>query len=257
MGTPTYGVKLVPNVLRILREKSIKFNAPPTPEQVSIALDYIGGKTAKEIIHETGQSLEAVLQALKRTRDDIRRGNATTDAIARFPKVVAWQREKYPLEDSPAQVAATKAEAPADIFETPPGEIAKQSLQGALAKAGVKVTDKVKRQIQAIAEYEYTKMDPENPETITKFMAEVRANVLRIVMPLSGQLLAAELASGNAMTTGLEVSGLLPKGGKGITIAQQFNLPGADDKHKRLRSGMGFERLLDQGDKIIEAGVVK
>lgn len=256
MGTPTYGVKLVPNVLRILREKSIKFNVAPTDDQVALALDYIGGKTAKDIIAESGVSLESILQALKRTRDQIRRAAPPVQALHRFPKVVAWQRAKFPLDDSTA-MPAREVSKPDDVFETPPGEVAKHSVENALAKAGITVTAEIQRQIQCITTFNYTEPNPLDPESVTKFMAEVRVNVLRVVAPLAGQVLASSLSRGEAMATGLEVSGFVSKGsGKGVTILQQFNQGGTDDKAKRLRSGMGFERLLDQADKVIEAEVV-
>jgi hypothetical protein len=257
MSKPTYGVKLIDNVLHILREKSIRNNNAPNEHEVAIAIDYIGGKKAKLIMQETGESLEGILVALKRTRDEIRRGNAPVQVLHRFPKLVAWQAEKFHLDDRTNGHAKPEPAKPDDIFTTPPGEIAKHSAENALSRAGVKITTEVRKQIQEISTFKYTDPDPEDPETFKKFMSEVRTNVMRVVAPLAGQVLAAELAGGGAMTTGLEVAGLLPKG-KGLTIAQQFNMGGAsDDKHKRLRSGLGFERLLDKADAVIDAEVVK
>src|SRR5208282_4407863 len=135
MGQPTYGIKMSANVLHILREKSIRLNSPPTEFEIALALDYIGGKTAKVIMRESSVSLESVLVALKRTRDDIRRGNVPLAALQRFPKVVAWQREKFPLDDvkhDPPQAPAP----PDDILTTPPAEIAAHKLQNALASGG-------------------------------------------------------------------------------------------------------------------------
>jgi hypothetical protein len=256
MGQPTYGVKLITNVLHILREKSIRFNQAPTPKEVAIALDYIGGRTAKDIMHETGESLENILVALKRTRDEIRRGKSPVQALHRFPKVVAWQVAKFPLDESKHNGEAKEAP-PDDIFKTPPAEIAKHSVETALTRANIKITAKITRQIQAITEFNFTQIDPEKPETLEKFLGEVRAVTFQVIGPLAGQLLAANLANGESMQTGLEVAGLLPKG-KGLTLAQQFNFGSAkDDKGKRMRSGMGFERLLDAADQILDSEVVK
>jgi len=229
--------KPLPYLDRILNQKSIPGNAPPTDVDVEVACMALAGSKIAEIKTRHNMTPDQVQSSIKRVRDAIRAGQSPEKVQDRFPEIIA---SLVALSDERDSLPPT--------FRAPE-QMVKESIYGMLHKAGIDdVPPDVLARIELIGRRKYTRPVASKPQTISKFLQEVRVATLEVVAPLTGQLLAIKLIQGSHLEQGIEVSGLTPNK-KGPLIAQQFNF--GEEKGRQLRAGLNYEKLLNQTKKAL------
>jgi hypothetical protein len=255
-----YGVKLSAYMRRILTERSIPGNTPPSPQDIEVFREALEGLGTAEIKKKTGIDITDILAGIKRTRDHLRRGgDGLTDLCSSYPKVAAWQKKKFGTglnpKDEPAPAPAPAPAASREILR----EASERSIFDALRKSQVEVTPAMVRRIEQILKNDYSKPDYKAPKTVSEFLAEVRTEMLKVVAPLVGRNLALQLASlpldPHTLKVGIDAVGFTTRA-KAPLIAAQFNFGAQDEERaKRIRGGMTFEKVLEEARKTEELEV--
>jgi hypothetical protein len=251
-----YGVKLSVYMRRILTERSIPGNTPPSPQDIEVFREALEGLGTAEIKKKTGIGITDILAGIKRTRDHLRRGgDGLTDLCSSYPKVAAWQKKKFGMGLNPKDEPAPPPAASQEILR----EASERSIFDALRKSQVEVTPAMVRRIEQILKNDYSKPDYKAPKTVSEFLAEVRTEMLKVVAPLVGRNLALQLASlpldPHTLKVGIDAVGFTTRA-KAPLIAAQFNFGSQDDEQaKRIRGGMTFEKVLEEARKAEELEV--
>ena len=210
---------------------------PPSERDVLICEMVFSGVAGAEVRKSMGCDQGEIMAALKRVRDSIRRGECAPSLSKKFPEIVKWQLERSGGALRPIPFPeARHGEAPSPGGATSLTEMIRQRVLSSKAE--------LLKKILGISSKDYGKPDPEQPGTLNDHRMRVHAEGQAAILPALYQEIGVSVLQGDSDAMGLaaDIMGLRKKGG-GVTIAQQFNMPGAGSP-PGSKGGRGFEQLL-------------